>query len=197
MIRNKILALLPALAMLFALAACGGSKAADPTPEPTPEPTVVGLWETEIDMRDQLIEEMDSSVDASRSFGEYLDSFVWVLTLDLSEDGVYTLSYDISKGTDSFKQSVVSYMRDMINEQVGMELSDDQIAQALGMSLEDYAQLVADQMTEAATAESASYRDEGGKLIWEDGAESPYVLTADTLSFRVEAFGDLDFRRVG
>ena len=184
--RNRILALLLALAMLLSLAACGSKK-----------PSVVGLWEAEVNMRDQMVEQMDASVGGSKSFGEYLDSFVWVLTLELRQDGTYTLSYDIGKEMGVFKSAVVDYMRDMINEQVGMEVSDDLIAQALGMSLDEYAQSVFDAMTEAAETESATYRDEKGTLIWEDGAESPYELTEDSLSFSVESLGKLDFKRIG
>ena len=57
--RNRIIALLLALVMLFALAACGRKK-----------PSVVGLWETEVDMRDQIAEQMDACIGGSRSFGE-------------------------------------------------------------------------------------------------------------------------------
>ena len=184
--RNRILALLLALVILLSLAACGSKK-----------PSVVGLWEAEVDMRDQMVEQMDASVGGSKSFGEYLDSFVWVLTLELRQDGTYTLNYDIGKEMGVFKSAVVDYMRDMINEQVGMEVSDDLIAQALGMSLDEYAQSVIDAMTEAAETESATYRDEKGTLIWEDGAKSPYELTEDSLSFSVESLGKLDFKRIG
>ena len=52
-------------------------------------------------------------------------------------------------------------------------------------------------MTEAAETESATYRDEKGTLIWEDGAESPYELTEDSLSFSVESLGELNFKRIG
>ena len=51
--------------------------------------------------------------------------------------------------------------------------------------------------TEAAETESATYRDEKGTLIWEDGAKSPYELTEDSLSFSVESLGKLDFKRIG
>ena len=79
---KRIIALLLLLVMLFALAACGGRK-----------PSVVGLWEAEVDMRDQMVEQLDASVGGSKSFGDYLDSFVWVLTLELKENGTYTLGY--------------------------------------------------------------------------------------------------------
>lgn len=183
---KRIIALLLLLVMLFALAACGGRK-----------PSVVGLWEAEVDMRDQMVEQLDASVGGSKSFGDYLDSFVWVLTLELKENGTYTLGYNIDRDMAAFKAAVVDYMRDMINEQVGMEVSDELIAQALGMPLEDYAQSVIDAMTESLETESAPYRDEKGTLIWEDGAQSPYVLTKDTLSFSVETLGELNFKRIG
>ena len=184
--KKRLIALALALVMLFALAACGAKK-----------PSVVGIWKADLDMRGEMVEQMDASVGGSKSFGEYLDSFVWVLTLELKDNGTYTLSYDISKEMSVFKSAVVDYMRDMINEQVGMEVSDDLIAQALGMSLDEYAQSVIDAMTEAAETESATYRDEKGTLIWEDGAESPYELTEDSLSFSVESLGKLNFKRIG
>ena len=104
---KRIIALLLLLVMLFALAACGGRK-----------PSVVGLWEAEVDMRDQMVEQLDASVGGSKSFGDYLDSFVWVLTLELKENGTYTLGYNIDRDMAAFKAAVVDYMRDMINEQV-------------------------------------------------------------------------------
>lgn len=185
--RNRILALLLAMTMLFALAACGKKSG----------PTVVGHWEGEVDMLEMMVKEMDASVGGSKSFGEYLDSFIWGITLDLSEDGEYTLSFDINKEMDKFKSSVVAYMRDVINEMAGMEVSDEIIEQALGMPLEDFAQTVIDDMADVAKSESGKYRDEDGKLIWEDGEESPYVLTEDTLSFSVASIGDLSFHRAG
>ena len=156
-----------------------------------------GIWKAELDMRDRLVEEMDVSVDVDFSFGKYLDSFVWTITLELNEDGTYSLKYDLGKDMDHFVDAVVRYMRDAIIQQVGMEVSDDLIAQALGMSLEDYAKMVADQMTEAATAESGKYKDDGKKLTWENGEESPYELTEDTLSFSVVNLGELNFKRIG
>ena len=184
--KKKILCLFLALLMLFALAACGAKK-----------PSVVGVWKADLDMRDQMVEEMDDAIDVDLSFGEYLDSFVWSITLELGKDGSYSLQYDISKEKDHFVDAVVRYMRDAIIRQAGMEVSDDLIAQALGMSLEDYAKMVADQMTEAATAESGTYKDNGKKLTWENGEESPYVLTEDTLSFSVATLGELNFTRIG
>ena len=183
---KRIIALLLLLGMLFALAACGGRK-----------PSVVGLWEAEVDMRDQMVEQLDASVGGSKSFGDYLDSFVWVLTLELKENGTYTLGYNIDRDMAAFKAAVVDYMRDMINEQVGMEVSDELIAQALGMPLEDYAQSIIDAMTDAAESESGVYQNKDGKLIWPDGEESPYVLTEDTLGFAVKALGELSFTRIG
>ena len=185
--KNRILALLLALAMLFALAACGESK----------KPSVVGLWEAEVDMRQMMIDEMDKSVGGSISFADYLDSFLWDLTLELAEDGHYTLNYDITRSVEPFKSAVVSYMRDVINSQVGYEVSDDVIAQALGMPLEDYAQTVVDQMISTASTETGGYQDKNGCLIWDNGEQSPYTLTQDTLSFSVKTLGDLSFHRAG
>ncbi len=183
---KKLIAALLALTMLLALAACGGSK-----------PSVVGLWVADVDMRDQMVQEMDESIGGSKSFGEYLESFVWELTLDLRADGSYTLKYDITKDIGGFKSAVVAYMRDMIAEVAGGEMSDELIAQALGMPLEDYAQTVVDAMTEAAESESANYKDDGKNLIWENGDKSAYTLTADELVFSVETLGELHFKRVG
>ena len=184
--KKRMIAQLLALVMHFALAACGSKK-----------PSVIGRWEADLDMRGRMIEEMDASVGGSKSFGEYLDSFTWVLTLELGDNGKYTLSYDLSRDLPGFKSAVVDYMRDMINEQVGFEVSDEVIAQALGMPLEDYAQTVVDAMTEVANTETATYSDKNGALIWENGEKSPYELTEDTLKFSVESLGELEFHRIG
>ena len=77
------------------------------------------------------------------------------------------------------------------------KVSDEVIAQALQMPLEDYAQTIIDQMLESVASESSTYSDVDGKLVWEDGAESPYTLTADTLEFAVGTLGDLVFHRIG
>ena len=184
--KKRLIALALALVMLFALAACGAKK-----------PSVVGIWKADLDMRGEMVEQMDASVGGSKSFGEYLDSFVWELTLELRDDGSYTLSCNIDRDIANFKSAVVAYMRDMINEQVGSEVSDDLIATALGMPLEDYAQTVVDAMTSAAETETGKYQDKGGALIWGNGEKSPYELTEDTLSFSVETLGQLDFTRIG
>ena len=213
---NRVFALLLALIMLFSLAACGESKVseesalmeglenavnaakdAEPTPEPTPEPTVLGLWETEIDMSEAMIAKMDESVGGSKSFGEYLHYFAWLLTLELNEDGSYALSFDISKDLDHFKPAVTDYTRDMIIEKLGYEVSDDVIADAIGMSLEDYAQTIVDSMISASQIQSGTYRDEDSKLIWDTGEENPYVLTGDTLLINLSGLGELSFQRIG
>ncbi|MBR0209045.1 MAG: hypothetical protein IJQ43_09125 [Oscillospiraceae bacterium] len=184
--RKRLIALALALVMLFALAACGAKK-----------PSVVGKWQASADMRDKMIQGMDESVQGSKSFGEYLGSFTWDLTLELKEDGNYTLNYDISRDLPGFKAAVVNYMRDMINEQVGFEVSDDLIATALGMPLEDYAQTVVDAMTSAAETETGKYQDKDGALIWGNGEKSPYELTENTLKFSAQELGELFFTRVG
>ena len=222
---KRILALLLALVMLFALAACGESKAAgdsalkeslesaaneakaeaapaaeaapeptpeptsEPTPEPTPEPTLIGEWVCEKDMREMMIEELGSAdPDSAKFFNEYMKEFILVMTLELREDGSFSLRPDFSKAQQHVFEAFRSYIDDSLKAQ-GITFTDEQ--------LDQYAQMAVDQMGLDLDAIEGDYVDENGTLKLADSDPVPYVLTGTTLEFTVEEFGDLKFDRVG
>ena len=206
---KRILALLLALVMLFALAACGESKAAGesalkeslesaaneakaeaaPAAEPTPEPTLIGEWVCEKDMREMMIEELGSAdPDSAKFFNEYMKEFILVMTLELREDGTFTLTPDFSKAQQHVYEAFRSYIDDSLKAQ-GITFTDDQ--------LDQYAQMAVDQMGLDLDAIEGDYVDENGTLKLADNDPVPYVLTGTTLEFTVEEFGDLKFDRVG
>ena len=209
--RNRILALLLALVMLFALAACGQSKPAEDNalkeslesaaneakaeaapaaePEPTPEPTLIGEWTCEKDMRDMMLEEIGTAdPESAKFFNEYMKEFILVMTLELREDGTFTLTPDFSKAQQHVYEAFRSYIDDSLKAQ-GITFTDDQ--------LDQYAQMAVDQMGLDLEAIEGDYVDENGTLKLAESDPVPYVLTGTTLEFTVEEFGDLKFDRVG
>ena len=209
--RNRILALLLALVMLFALAACGQSKPAEGNPlkeslesaaneakaeaapaaepEPTPEPTLIGEWTCEKDMRDMMLEEIGTAdPESAKFFNEYMKEFILVMTLELREDGTFTLTPDFSKAQQHVYEAFRSYIDDSLKAQ-GITFTDEQ--------LDQYAQMAVDQMGLDLDAIEGDYVDENGTLKLADNDPVPYVLTGTTLEFTVEEFGDLKFDRVG
>ena len=81
-----------------------------------------------------------------------------------------------------------SFLVDSLKEE-GISMSDDQ--------LEAYVQVIADQMSLDIEPVEGSYNAEDGMLSVGDSDPVPYTLTANTLEFNVEGFGDLIFERIG
>ena len=197
--------------MLFALAACGQSKPAAegalkeglenaakdaqsaapaaPASEPAPEPTLVGVWYCEKDLRELMAAELGANDPQSEKFvNEYLKSFLIALTLELREDGSFTLTPDMSQAGEQMVDALRSFLVDSLKEE-GISMSDDQ--------LEAYVQVIADQMSLDIEPVEGSYNAEDGMLSVGDSDPVPYTLTANTLEFNVEGFGDLIFERIG
>ena len=160
----------------------------EPAPEPTPEPTLVGTWKCEKDMREMVAGELAADPESAKFFNDYLESFTMYLTLELREDGSFSLQPDLSPAKEQMLTAMRAYLQDAAKAQ-GVSFTDDQ--------LDQYAQLTADQMDIDIEAVSGSYSEENGILTLGDGGPVPYVLSGDTLEFTVEEFGDLSFSRVG
>ena len=147
------------------------------------------MWVCEKDMLEAMAEELSSAdPESSRFFNEYMQEFIFVMTLELREDGSFVLTPDLSKAKEHVLDAFRSYLRDTLTEQ-GIAMTDEQI--------EQYAQLAAGQMAVDLEAKKGSYEVKDGMLCLEDADPVPYVLTAETLEFSVEEFGDLTFNRVG
>lgn len=214
--KYRILALLLALVMLLSLAACGGGSAKDeddddrgsvsqahksddkvdpapaptpvPTPEPTPEPKLTGVWKCEKDMLDMLTEELAEADEDSKEFLGYIDEFVFEMTLELRENGSFTLTPDVARAKESLLVAFRAYLSDLAKAS-GLTLSDEQ--------LDQYSQMAADQMAMDLEPEEGSYEVDGDMLRLGDSDPMPYTLSGDSLVMTVEEFGELHFKRVG
>lgn len=136
-----------------------------------------------------MLEELGSNdPESEKFFTEYMKEFILVMTLELREDGSFTLTPDMSRAQEHMVDAFLRYLRDSLEAQ-GITLPDEQIEQS--------AQAAASQMTSDLDPFEGSYKDENGMLTLGDNAPVPYVLTGDTLEFSIEEFGDLHFVRVG
>ena len=207
---KKSLSILLALALIFALAACGGQSTnlgdrvtdgiesvqnspasePEPTPEPTPEPKLTGSWRGETDMFDALVEQLgDDNPDVSELLHNYVKEYIFVMDLDLREDGSFTLTADLSKAAEHMLEAFRQYLRAK-SEEAGYAMSDEDI--------ETTAQSAVQSIANASLPPvEGTYEVQDGMLTLGDSTPSPYVLTGDTLSFSLEEFGDLTFERIG
>ena len=117
-----------------------------------------------------------------------MKEFILVMTLELREDGTFTLTPDFSKAQQHVYEAFRSYIDDSLKAQ-GITFTDEQ--------LDQYAQMAVDQMGLDLEAIEGDYVDENGTLKLAESDPVPYVLTGTTLEFTVEEFGDLKFDRVG
>ena len=136
-----------------------------------------------------MLEEIGTAdPESAKFFNEYMKEFILVMTLELREDGTFTLTPDFSKAQQHVYEAFRSYIDDSLKAQ-GITFTDDQ--------LDQYAQMAVDQMGLDLDAIEGDYVDENGTLKLADSDPVPYVLTGTTLEFTVEEFGDLKFDRVG
>ncbi len=201
---KKLFALILALCMIFALAACSSPKlvqapdgaapasAPEKAPEPAPAPkTAVGTWEGKVDfstiLADQLEEEPEMAV--------MLDGVSAKMILELKEDGNFTFSMDMSDSKDALRENVKKYFLDYL-ETNGM--TAEQFEEMSGQSL--------DQMIEAMVGEldapdpemnfAGTYTEEAGKVLLNREDKEPLEGTwaEDTLSLDLEGV-KVDFAR--
>ena len=104
---------------------------------------ILGTWEAESDLIDTLVESVDSSLgDYDFTFADYLDSFPVPVSLELREDGTYSVSSNRAKLEDTFvvlKEATMNFYSDLFL----MILSEQMRASGLGTfstweEIEDY-----------------------------------------------------------
>ena len=140
-------------------------------------------------MREKMLEELSSSDPTSQALvNDYMQHFIFVLTLEFREDGSCTFSADLSKAKEHLLDAVRSYFRDAFKEQ-GVDLSDEQI--------EAYVQLTAQAMVIDLDPIEGQFEEKDGTLVFGDGDPIEYTLSGDTLSFTFDEFGELVFERIG
>ena len=162
---------------------------------------LVGTWQTKLDMKDALAEEIDAQfAGMDISFSDYLDHFEMVMRLTLNEDGTYHLSPDtagMEASLQSFRDAMTPFIRgylqhyianalkesgiegdfstlEGLEDAIGMDL-DSAVVQSLGVSIEEYVDTLMEEMNVdsllADATAEGSYTVEPGKLYFSDESE--------------------------
>ena len=163
--------------------------------------SVVGTWQTKLDVTDAMVEELDAQFTGiDISFGDYLKQFDFVMVLELKEDGAYALKPDpagMEPSMQNLREAMEPFIRDYLRAYmasaleesgiegdfstlegleaaIGMDL-DSAVKQSLGMSISDYVDTLMDEMDMdtlfADTVDEGTYTVEPGKLQFSDESE--------------------------
>lgn len=219
-VMKKAAALLLVLAMVFSLCACGKSELVG-TWQGRLDMTEQVRQEV-----DQTMAQMESLVSGDRELpqmSDYLDNIILTYTIAFNEDGTYISEVDqagIDAMAETMKVGLADYVRQLFFvllcetlEQMGVtqELNsveeletflgismDEAISESLGMSLDEYMDMMVDEgFQESIASEGLSgvgnFKNKDGKLYMSDGLDyqvdpayyETYELDGDTLTINV------------
>ena len=184
---KKLLSCLLVIALFLGLGLTGGWNGQALA---EPSESIVGLWVGSVDMHDFLAEE-------DPDIGPYLGSVPVSISLDMREDGTYTMILDAAPALTAMKPAMYAYIEDLC-QQNGITVA--QLEEAYGQSLED---VIDDALAEMDMSElnqnlEGTYEVSGEKVIWDKGAnQTEGVYTGDSLAFTVENFGEVLLKRCG
>ena len=174
---KRIFTLVLALCLVFALAACGGSK------------TAAGSWQAKVNLADIAGDELGDMA------GYFKDVNVDV-NLEMRTDKTFTLNIDAASAAPAMKDGMRAYVEDMLG-QMGLT-AEDYEAQS-GKTLDA---IIDEALSEFNSGElsqtfSGTYTDEGGKLLLsaDDGSTNTGTWEEDVLTLDVETIGQLAFTR--
>lgn len=175
---KKIAALLLALCMIFALAACSSaSQASAPTPEPK---TIVGAWNAKLNFVEFAGEDLGD-------MAEIFKDINFDMVLEMKEDKTFSMAMDATSAMPALKEAFSTYLTKMI--------------EAEGMTVEQFEELsggTLDQLIEEALGEldfsemdvssSGTYTEENGKLVLteENGSAMEGSWSEDTLTLNAD-----------
>ena len=187
---KKLVSLLLTLCLVLSFVGCGSKG-----------PEILGTYETTVDLKKMLVEQMDAESGLGLSFDEYLDSCEVVLISEFKEDGTYRQSVDMDKFEvtyENLKAAMVVYMEDafvqLLIDQVALygvvvetkeELEaaagmtfDEIILQSLGMDLATFidtmmGESLLEEFKEVAMTEG-KYKAENGKLHMSESLDTDY-----------------------
>lgn len=174
---KKIFALLLALCLLPAMAACGGAGK-----------TVVGTWNSKVDLKEYLGSELGE-------MGDYLQSVDVEMKLVMNENKTFVMELDATAVIPAMKDAMMSYMTDMLDS---MGMTADQFEAAYGSSLEAVVEETIQEMDTTGLNEtiSGTYTEENGKLILSaNGTDNTGSWEDDELSLDLDDYGQLTFTR--
>ena len=211
---RRIAAAAIAAVMVFSLAACGSKDdgvVADTVKEleklAEEEVTLEGTWESEpVNMIDLFAEETDAQLNeqlgSDISIKDYISEMNLKCTLVFSEDDTFQQSYMLDTDLEKLRSEFADYMRVIYNELVGGDLSDEDLEEMLGMSIEEYS---AEAWNEETIEESfpenmmtGTYTFEDGEVTITDeetGESSTGTLEDGVLTITDKTFGELVFTK--
>ncbi len=171
---KKFLALLLALVMVFALAACGGNG--DDSGKGDKKEGIVGAWTFtyEMDGEDMGLEDYKGTVDL-------------VCNVEFDKDGTCVCTMDMDAMEDVFddlRKDMVDYMVEMLYDELGKDDAEEYCEEEFGMSCKEYCEENIDQIVDEMMAEFEDLEEEGA-YTYEDG-----VLELDGEELECKINGD-------
>lgn len=186
--KKRIVSVVMLLAMLLTLAACGGDKA-----------KLVGKWECEMDMADQINAEMELDEESAQYLS--FSNFEILVCMEFNSDGTYAMTADldsaraaVNAAREEFADGMAQYLEAVMVEQMGIEMSAEEILAASGVTMEDmvaeaFSDSMADELVDE-IAQEGNYDAKDGKLYTSAGLEyavdpaiyETYVLQGSTLT---------------
>lgn len=203
---KKLTALLLVLAMMFAFAACNKSdddskskadddskdvgtqnesseenKSKDEKSKEDDSDSIVGEWEGTFDMSTTV-----SAMLTARFEFEVEVEFIIGVTLELDDNGEYTMSYDADGAVEAAEQ-LVKDVYDIYKDNV----EDPEDFETFTADL-DYEELAASLVS---SEQSGEYEFDGDKLYLDGDTENYLELDGDTLTWEVEDMFSMEFER--
>lgn len=187
--KKRIISVVLMLAMLLCLTACSGGD----------EKKLVGTWESRMDLADQINTEMALD-EMSAQYLEF-DSFELLVCMKFNSDGTYSMYADLDSAEAALEDArahladgMVEYLEMLMLEQMGIEMSAEDILAASNMTMDDMiAEILPDSMAQELVdeiAQEGNFEARDGKLYTSAGlayAVDPeiyetYVLNGSTLT---------------
>lgn len=188
---KKLLSLIMALGLTLSLIGCGSKG-----------PEILGTYDTKFDIKDMLVEQVDSQMGLDVSLGDYVESFDVAVVYEFKEDGTYSQNIDMDAFEASFenlKAALVPYMENVfvsafrdqivavdptaviesvedIESFLGMTF-DEIMIQSVGMDFESFVNVVMDESMPLDDLQNdaqseGKYKAEGGKLYMSESLDT-------------------------
>jgi hypothetical protein len=155
-----------------------------------PDAGIVDVWVGTLDIKPSIEE-------SAPELGALLESAPVNVSLEMREDGSYTMQLDASPILPGMRSAMYASFQKMCEEN---ELSMEQLAESYGRSLEE----VVDDTIESLALDELNQTLEGvyemkdGEVIWDKNSEeTPGQYTGDTLVRTLKRFGEVTLKRAG
>lgn len=210
---NAFLSIVLVLGMLLCLTGCSSSD----------KDALIGTWEASLDLTDALNAELASDPEIAE-FVQIKD-FSLIMIMEFDEDDTYAMYVDEDALDETFvalqedvAEGMAAYLENMALEEMGVEMTADEIMEMAGMSMDDLIDSVftEDMLEDIASGmeQEGKFKAKDGKLYTSAGLEydvdpevyETYELDGDSLTL-LEYYGDdagdladiypIEFEKVG